>query len=502
MCTPGRAYAAVSLLLLAWATHAARAVEVRPSGSVAVRAASSSRSTQQLELEALLALEADTTRRCSVRGEVRLRADEADRLEPGQPRDRSWRSAVSQRAFLGNHGELELREATVNCIYRRAFLTLGKQQTVWGEADGLKVLDVVNPQSFRELWAEDFEASRIPLWTANLDLQLGSTSELQLIWIADPTVHHFPEGSDVGRATFEMASPLFRPEAAGEALLRGALDTTPEALGALPVSALANASDDPFVEALARLGVTQIALDDLAALGIDTTFERTAGDGPTAGADFGVRLKTRLGAWDLALYRLRHLDPLPLFRRSFEAAAAPAMAPQLTVAFEPTFQRVDLYGLSFANAFGAWVLRGEAAYTPDKLAQVLDLGLPSGLEPADEFAFVLGLDWRLGDTLLSAQYFETQLHDLHGLSLRGRQVASVTALAQHIFGDSSEHEIRLLWVHGLDRDDGWVQLRVRLEVLPSTRLEVAGDAFYGDAFGLFGQFDGRDRLRLGLRTRW
>ena len=50
-----RTYVAASLLTLACAGHAVAAAEVRPSGSVAARAAASSRSTQQLELEALLA---------------------------------------------------------------------------------------------------------------------------------------------------------------------------------------------------------------------------------------------------------------------------------------------------------------------------------------------------------------------------------------------------------------------------------------------------------------
>ncbi len=38
----------------------------------------------------------------------------------------------------------------------KSYFTFGKQQVVWDKADVLKVLDVVNPQSFRELILEDF----------------------------------------------------------------------------------------------------------------------------------------------------------------------------------------------------------------------------------------------------------------------------------------------------------------------------------------------------------
>ena len=40
----------------------------------------------------------------------------------------------------------------------KSYFTFGKQQVVWGKADVLKVLDVVNPPSFRELILEDFFA--------------------------------------------------------------------------------------------------------------------------------------------------------------------------------------------------------------------------------------------------------------------------------------------------------------------------------------------------------
>jgi len=44
-------------------------------------------------------------------------------------------------------------------------LRLGKQQIVWGETDGLKLLDVMNPQNFREFILDEFEDSRLPLWS-------------------------------------------------------------------------------------------------------------------------------------------------------------------------------------------------------------------------------------------------------------------------------------------------------------------------------------------------
>ena len=68
----------------------------------------------------------------------RMRADAYDRIEPGEP-DLNFRSDPTSRAFAGDHVEFELRELYAEATVARAFVTLGKQQIVWGEADGLKV---------------------------------------------------------------------------------------------------------------------------------------------------------------------------------------------------------------------------------------------------------------------------------------------------------------------------------------------------------------------------
>ena len=62
-------------------------------------------------------------------------------------------------------------------------LRIGKQQFAWGVTDGLKVLDIVYPQDFRKFNQEDFEESRIPLWTMKFDYYVSPDSEIQLIYL-------------------------------------------------------------------------------------------------------------------------------------------------------------------------------------------------------------------------------------------------------------------------------------------------------------------------------
>lgn len=60
-------------------------------------------------------------------------------------------------------------------------LRLGKQQVVWGTADGIKLLDIINPTDFRELNQNTFEDSRIPVWMINAERNIGERGNVQLI---------------------------------------------------------------------------------------------------------------------------------------------------------------------------------------------------------------------------------------------------------------------------------------------------------------------------------
>ncbi len=77
---------------------------------------------------------------------------------------------------------------------------LGKQQVVWGTADGIKLLDIVNPTDFREFNQNAFEDSRIPIWMINAERYFDNGGNLQLI-VAQNEENKFPglnENGDAG----------------------------------------------------------------------------------------------------------------------------------------------------------------------------------------------------------------------------------------------------------------------------------------------------------------
>ncbi|MES9941274.1 MAG: RNA polymerase-associated protein rapA, partial [Candidatus Thiodiazotropha sp. 6PLUC7] len=74
-----------------------------------------------------------------------------------------------------------LRELYMDTTVLDWDLRLGKQQVVWGTADGIKLLDIINPTDFRELNQNAMEDSRIPIWMINAERNIGDSSNIQLI---------------------------------------------------------------------------------------------------------------------------------------------------------------------------------------------------------------------------------------------------------------------------------------------------------------------------------
>ena len=69
-------------------------------------------------------------------------------------------------------------------------LRLGKQQVVWGTADGMKLLDIINPTDYREMAQNSMDESRIPVWMINAETDLEDGSNVQVV-ISQPKENVF-----------------------------------------------------------------------------------------------------------------------------------------------------------------------------------------------------------------------------------------------------------------------------------------------------------------------
>ncbi len=93
-----------------------------------------------------------------------------------------------------------LRELYFESTASDWFFRLGKQQVVWGTADGIKLLDIINPTDYRELNQNAMEDSRIPIWMVNAERSIGDNGNLQFI-ISQVQENLIPGVNDGGSKT-------------------------------------------------------------------------------------------------------------------------------------------------------------------------------------------------------------------------------------------------------------------------------------------------------------
>lgn len=365
----------------------------------------------------------------------RFRFDTVDRLEPGVPDQREI-SGPTRSLYLGDRAELELREFYFERFIGDSYITLGKQQIVWGKADGLKVLDVVNPQNYREFTLDDFDDSRIPLWAANVEIPVKAAT-LQLIWIPDQSYHQIPEAGAVYELNPRVSPTLIR-------------------------------------ERFERPG----------------RFFRDS--------EFGIKLSGFWKGWDLSLNYLYHYDDIPVLNTSIAPQLPLTVPPTLIATLNPRYERTQLYGGSFSNAFGDLTLRGEFAFSTNRQYATDNPADSNFIHQGDEFGYVLGFDWYgFENTLISLQVFQNRvLSGIEGL-LRDRTENRLTLLLRRTYMNDTL-ELSMIAVHGLNDDDGYVRPKIAYDFRDDLNIWIGTDIFYGNDDEIFGQFDDTDRVLVGM----
>jgi uncharacterized protein DUF1302 len=369
-------------------------------------------------------------------GIARLRLDAVGDLGPFSSRPDNY-SGANGPIFNDEYAELSLRELYLDTQWSGAYWRLGKQQVVWGQADGIKVLDVVNPQSFREFILDDFDDSRIPLWMVNVEIPLGEGG-LQLLWIPDTSYHELAE----------PGSPYFL--------------TSPKWVPSIPAGAGARVD----------------------------SFDKP--DDPLEDSDLGARYTAFLGGWDISLNYLYHYQDYPVLYQELEAQNGAEV-----LQIMPTYKRNNLFGGTLSNAFNELTLRAELAYSTDTY-HTTSSPAHRGIRNSSELASVIALDWQYsGDGLLSAQWFTSHLPDYSRDIVRDENENTISLLFQQGFANET-WQLRILGLYSLDDEDTLLQLKLKYWLLGNLEIWAGGDIFNGTQRGNFGQFEEQSRALLGL----
>ena len=360
-----------------------------------------------------------------------------DHLETGVPQEKTV-SNLSKRVFIGDRTNLELRELYYYTrIKNKVHLTIGKQQIVWGETDGLKLLDVVNPQNFREFILDDFEDSRIPLWSLKAEFDIKNVG-IQIVWVPDNTYH----------ITQDFDAPFFT---------KSLFQSPPEG-----VPTMFNALIKP----------KRFIVD----------------------SDIGFKLSTFNKGWDLSLNYFYYFDDLPVFYNKLQLTENNTPL----VVISPKFQRQHLIGGTFNKVFGSSTFRGEIAYIFDQSFSSTRPDASFGIETSNLFKSAIGIDYIKGENMISAQLFSDIITDAISPYNRDKfETNTSLKISREMMNDNLN--IETLWVHNANHGDGYIKPQMSYWMNTNTQLFLGSSIFYGNRNNLFGQFKDRTRISLGMR---
>ena len=339
-------------------------------------------------------------------------------------------SSPVDRLEIGDSFQAELRELYLDLVYDDFDIRLGRQQIVWGESIGLRILDVINPQDFREFILNNFIDARIPLWSMRVGYTLNDWT-FEGIWLPD---------FEASRAADEGSEFQFRN---------------------VPIPALPIQPPPPFPSIQAR-SVNEPE------------------DWRLSDSEVGFRVTRFLRNMDLSFNYLYSWGDFPVpFRR--------VLGPN-TFRFEPSHERFHLIGGSFNYAFDVFVIRGEGGV---KLGQYFVSDDPNerdGVRQRELLSYVLGLDWTVSDNLLANfQFFQDVIFNKSGdLVDEAVNNAVSISLLSDFWNETLFPELFVLY--GINFGDLLIRPQVRYTFSDYLSATIGADLFIGSRSGFFGQY--------------
>jgi len=352
-----------------------------------------------------------------------------------------------------------LRDCYLDYTSDNLDIRLGKQQVVWGQADGIPVLDRINPFDLTEYWLPDFVDLRIPLWMINIKYSPKVDSILQFLIISD----------------FEQST-----------------SAPPEA----PLAFRSYQRFDAFKKAKEAAGGTVI------------TNMRYPGK-RFKNSTFGLQWLDRIGEWE---YTLNYLYGYYYSARTYLISGIPIVGPG-TVSYERQFKLYRLYGSSFNRTFTnpgllqGITLRGDIACYNDEPTYYGADGSSRGVVRWDNWFWITGIDKYVATNwLLSFQFGQYILQDAkvgtyvplnaytYGPADQVENIFSLK-LSTDFMHERLKTEVMWTWT---DDNQGRVSPKLTYEIKDNLWLTTGIHYFYGNEQDSNGQFRDKNQIYLNL----
>ena len=264
---------------------------------------------------------------------------------------------------------IDVRQSYMDIFFESADVRIGKQQIIWGKADGVFITVVISPKDLREYLLPDFEEIRMGVQAVKTVYNFGDNA-FEFVWLPTFTPTRLPDEDSIWYVSTDfVVTPVFDYSK----------KTVPE-----------NVRNS---EAFARFTAITSAVD----------FEIMMGymwdDDPT-------------------IHQTRTIDPA---------------SGQVSLIVVPEHHRLKLAGGSFSSSIGGAVLRGEMAYYEGKYFISANSLLTDGVAEKNYLHYLLGTDYSLWGIQLSLQLIQQRILDYDELIINDEAQDTVTLLIRQDF---------------------------------------------------------------------
>ncbi len=343
--------------------------------------------------------------------------------------------------------ETSFREAYVDLFFSNVEFRLGKQQVVWGKADGVFINDIVCPLDMSMFLLQDFDNIRMGLPMAKANLYLGNWT-LEGLWI-----------------------PKFEPWQFAEA------GSDWEFTLSVPPDTVLVSMEELWVPNAIHLN------DEILPIGIQENSE------------FGLKLSTFLLGADISLLYLDGYADHPSIQVVDTTITGSPIPTQIDTYLSPTYYRSPMYGLNFSRPVFTTVIRGELGYFANRRFSNVNMQTVT----SDYFSGMMGLDFTgpLGSSI-SFQAIHRQIMDYKSGMVDDKTEQMATAT---ISGSFLRETViaSVLGLADVNEDAGLGRLDISYAWSDALRISLGGFLLWGNEDTLFGQFDVNDNIYLKIK---
>jgi hypothetical protein len=311
--------------------------------------------------------------------------------------------------------EIGLREAYMDIYFDAVDLRIGKQQIIWGKADGVFITDIVSPKDLSEFLLRDFDEIRMGITSLKANYYIGDNT-FEFVWVPYFSSTQMPDENSIWFPQMDFPVPPVFDYSQKE------------------VSAKLENS-----EVFAKFSALTSAID----------FEIMGGymwdDDPT-------------------MHIAKTIDPQTL---------------QLTgLTVTPRHHRLGLTGGSFSATLGGFVLRGEGAYYNGKYFNSEDPRLTDGTVKKNYLHYLIGVDFTLWDIRLSSQFIQQAILDYDEYINNDEFENTMTVLASKDFLRETLR-LELFSYIGLNYHDALIRPKVTYDLADGFEILLGANIFVG-----------------------